>query len=441
MKIENPGKIRNFAVAGHNGSGKTTLCDLMLFKAGAVERLGSVDAGTSVSDFTPDEQEKRSSIYSAYLNCSWEGNHFFFTDTPGYGEFVGEVISAFRSCGFAAIVLDGDAGIEIGTTRAWRYAKEFKIPKLVVVNRLDRTQTDFFRVLDQLQEAYGKTVCVPMTLPVGKEENISRVVSVLTTPENEIPDDLKDMVAKYKEQLLDTVAESNEELMERYLGGESLTEEEISKGLHNAIFAGDLVPVFATSAAKDIGVSEMMNGLTYLMPNPLERIRPAADGTVVEPKEDGDAAAFVFKSALDSFIGQMAYFRVLTGTIKSNQDIFNLNTQNKEHLGQLVLLNGKNQIPVDQVCPGCICGIAKLKATKTGDTLGESLTNNHAMSRQVYPNPVISYAIRAVRSGDEDKIVQGIQKLAECDPTIKLQRSYSRAHWIPLSDRWRTSGC
>ncbi|MBR1999220.1 MAG: elongation factor G, partial [Lentisphaeria bacterium] len=287
MKIENPGKIRNFAVAGHNGSGKTTLCDLMLFKAGAVERLGSVDAGTSVSDFTPDEQEKRSSIYSAYLNCSWEGNHFFFTDTPGYGEFVGEVISAFRSCGFAAIVLDGDAGIEIGTTRAWRYAKEFKIPKLVVVNRLDRTQTDFYRVLDQLQEAYGKTVCVPMTLPVGKEENLSRVVSVLTTPENEIPDDLKDMVAKYKEQLLDTVAESNEELMERYLGGESLTEEEISRGLHNAIFAGDLVPVFATSAAKDIGVSEMMNGLTYLMPNPLERIRPAADGTVVEPKEDG----------------------------------------------------------------------------------------------------------------------------------------------------------
>ena len=422
MKIENPGKIRNFAVAGHNGSGKTTLCDLMLFKAGAVERLGSVDAGTSVSDFTPDEQEKRSSIYSAYLNCSWEGNHFFFTDTPGYGEFVGEVISAFRSCGFAAIVLDGDAGIEIGTTRAWRYAKEFKIPKLVVVNRLDRTQTDFFRVLDQLQEAYGKTVCVPMTLPVGKEENLSRVVSVLTTPESEIPDDLKDMVAKYKEQLLDTVAESNEELMERYLGGESLTEEEISKGLHNAIFAGDLVPVFATSAAKDIGVSEMMNGLTYLMPNPLERIRPAADGTVVEPKEDGDAAAFVFKSALDSFIGQMAYFRVLTGTIKSNQDIYNLNTQNKEHLGQLVLLNGKNQIPVDQVCPGCICGIAKLKGTKTGDTLGESLTNNHAMSRQVYPNPVISYAVRAVRSGDEDKIVQGIQKLAECDPTIKLQR-------------------
>ena len=423
MKIENPGKIRNFAIAGHNASGKTTLCDQMLFKAGAVSRLGSVDNKTSVSDFTPDEQEKHSSIYSAYLNCSWQENHFFFTDTPGYGEFVGEVISAFRSCGFSMIVLDGEGGIEIGTTRAWKYAKEFKIPKMVVVNRLDRDMADFFAVLKQLQDAYGLTTCVPMTLPVGSGEKFSRVVSVLTTPESEIPDDLKDLVAKYKEQLLDTVAESDEELMERYLGGEALSEEEISKGLHNAIFAGQLVPVFAASGLKDIGVTEIMNGLVFLMPNPLERIRPAADGTIVEPKETGDAAAFVFKSAIDPFIGQMAYFRVLTGQISSNKDIYNLNTGSKERIGQLVLLNGKEQIPVDQVCPGAICGIAKLKATKTGDTLGDSLTNNHAMSRQTYPNPVISYAIRATKSGDEDKIVQGIQRLAECDPTLQLTRN------------------
>ena len=423
MKIENPGKIRNFAIAGHNASGKTTLCDQMLFKAGAVSRLGSVDNKTSVSDFTPDEQEKHSSIYSAYLNCSWQGNHFFFTDTPGYGEFVGEVISAFRSCGFSMIVLDGEGGIEIGTTRAWKYAKEFKIPKMVVVNRLDRDMADFFAVLKQLQDAYGLTTCVPMTLPVGSGEKFSRVISVLTTPESEIPDDLKDLVAKYKEQLLDTVAESDEELMERYLGGEALSEEEISKGLHNAIFAGQLVPVFAASGLKDIGVTEIMNGLVFLMPNPLERIRPAADGTIVEPKETGDAAAFVFKSAIDPFIGQMAYFRVLTGQISSNKDIYNLNTGSKERIGQLVLLNGKEQIPVDQVCPGAICGIAKLKATKTGDTLGDSLTNNHAMSRQTYPNPVISYAIRATKSGDEDKIVQGIQRLAECDPTLQLSRN------------------
>jgi len=423
MKFSTPEKIRNFVVAGHNGCGKTSLCDLMLFKAGAVDRLGSVDNGTSVSDFTADEQEKRSSIYSAFLNCAWKDGHFFFTDTPGYGEFVGEAISSFRSCGFAAIVMDGEAGIEIGTTRAWHLAKDFTIPKLIVVNRLDRHMSDFFRVLEQLQSAYGKNMCVPMTLPVGKEEGLSGVVSVLTTPDDQIPADLKDIVAEYKEKLMDTVAESDEELMERYLGGEALSEKEISVGLHNAIFSGNLVPVFAASSAKDIGVTELMNGLVYLMPNPLERVRTTADGTVMQPKIDGDPAAFVFKSAIDPFIGQMAYFRVLTGTISANSDILNLNNQGKERLGQIVLLNGKQQTPVEQVCPGCVCGVAKLRATKTGDTLGASLANNHAMKRQAYPAPVISFAISAVKSGEEDKIVQGIQRLAECDPTLHIERN------------------
>ncbi len=423
MKIEDTKKIRNFAIAGHNGCGKTSLCDLMLYKAGAVDRLGSVDHKTSVSDFMPDEQEKHSSIYSSFLNCEWRGNRLFFTDTPGYGEFVGELISSFRAVGFAAIVLDGVDGLEVGSTRAWKYAREFLLPKAVVVNRLDRDRADFFAVLEQLQENYGRTVCIPVTLPVGKAEQFSKVVHVLTTPMEDVPDDLKDMVEKYREQLLDTVAEADEELMERYLGGESLTEEEIASGLHNAIMDGSLVPVFAVSSAKDIGVEEFMNGMVTVMPNPLERIRAAEDGTMIEPKSEGDASAFVFKSVIDMFIGQMAYFRVLTGKISSNSDIYNLNTQSKEHLGQLVLLNGKTQIPVDEVCPGCICGIAKLKGTKTGDTIGTSLTNNHAMKKQIYPNPVIEFAIRAVRSGDEDKIMQGLARLAECDPTLSVVRN------------------
>ena len=169
MKISTPEKIRNFVVAGHNGSGKTTLCDLMLYKAGAVDRLGSVDAKTSISDFNPDEQEKRSSIYSSYLNCVWDGVQMFFTDTPGYGEFVGEMISSFRSCGFALLVADGVEGIEVGFTRGWKYSKQFLLPKLIAVNRLDREMADFDSVLEQLQETYGALVCVPMTIPVGKK--------------------------------------------------------------------------------------------------------------------------------------------------------------------------------------------------------------------------------------------------------------------------------
>ena len=423
MKITTPEKIRNFVIAGHNGCGKTSLCDLMLFKSGAVDRLGSVDAKTSVSDFNADEQEKRSSIYSSYLNCEWNGMHWFFTDTPGYGEFIGEAISSFRSCGFAVLVADGVEGVEIGFTRAWKYSKTFLLPKLVFINRLDREMADFGKILEQLQETYGVLVCVPMTMPVGKEGEISKVIHVLQTPDAEIPAELKDQVEKYRSQIMDAVAESDEALMERYLAGEKLSAEEINKGLHAAIKSGTLVPVYAGVTAKDIGVTELMDGINEMMPNPLERVRKSADGMDMVPKEDGPAAGFVFKSAIDPFIGQMAYVRVLTGTIKSNSDIYNLNTQSRERIGQLVLLNGKTQIPVDEVCPGCVCGIAKLKETKTGDTLGTSLSENHAMPKQVYPDPVIFFALRATKSGEEDKIINGLQRLAECDPTLVITRN------------------
>ena len=169
-------KIRNFVVAGHGGSGKTTLCDLMLYKSKAVDRPGSVDNGTSYSDFSPDEQEKHSSIYASYLNCNWRDQHFFFTDTPGYGEFVGEVISSFRASGMAVIVVDGVGGIGSGTVRAWKFAGEFKIPRIIFINRLDREMADFDTVLSQLQESYGKTVCVPLTIPCGKESSLSGVI-------------------------------------------------------------------------------------------------------------------------------------------------------------------------------------------------------------------------------------------------------------------------
>ena len=422
MKITNPAQIRNFVVAGHNGCGKTTLCDLMLFKAGAVDRLGSVDAKTSVSDFTPDEQDKRSSIYASFMHCDWKDHKLFLTDTPGYGEFVGEVISSFRSCGFAVIVLDGVDGIQIGSTRAWAFSRDFLLPRMFFVNRLDRERASFDTILEHLQEAYGKTVCVPMTLPVGKEGSFSKVISVLDTPDSEIPADLKDTVEEYRTMLKDAAAESDEALMERYLEGEELTGEEIAKGLHKAIFSGSLVPVFAGSTAKDIGVAELMDGIVSLMPNPLERVRKAEDGTEIVPSEDGSAAAYVFKSALDPFIGQMAYLRVLTGKIACNTDMLNLSKGTKERVGQLVLLQGKNQIPVEEVCPGCIVGVAKLKGTTTGDTLGAT-KDNHAMPRQVYPKPVISFALYATKSGDEDKIIQGLQRLSECDPTLYIERN------------------
>ena len=412
-------KIRNFVVAGHSGAGKTALCDLMLFKSKAVDRPGSVDNGTSYSDFTPDEQEKRSSIYASYLNCDWRDQHFFFTDTPGYGEFVGEVISSFRASGMAVIVVDGANGIESGTVRAWKFAGEFKIPRVIFVNRLDREMADFETVLNQLQESYGKTVCVPLTLPVGSEKNLSGVVNVLTA--KDVPAELQADVEKYRTMLMDTAAESDEKLMERYLEGEELSEEEISKGLHDAIFSGALVPVFAGSVAKDVGIEELMNGIYNVCPNPLERIRVAADGSEVRPSEDGDAAAFVFKSITDPFIGQMAFFRVLTGKFKSNSDIINLNNGTKEHIGQLLVMNGKTQTNVDEAVPGYICAVAKLKATKTEDTIATS-NNAKAMNPMTFPNPLMAFAVTAVKNGEEDKIMTGLHKLCGNDPTLRLER-------------------
>ena len=418
MKFE-PKKIRNFVVAGESGTGKTSLCDLMLYKAKAVDRLGSVDNKTSVSDYTADEQEKRSSIYAAHLNCAWKDTQFFITDTPGYGEFVGEVISGFRASDAALIAVDGVNGIEFGTTRAWKFSNEFKIPRFFFINRLDREQADFYKVLDELQEAYGKTVAIPLTIPKGKEADLSGVIHVLSG-EN-VPDEYKETVEKYKSQLMDTAVESDENLMERYLSGEEISAEEIKQGLHDAIRSGSLVPVFAGSVAKDAGVAEIMDDIVNLIQTPLERHRVSADGTDIIPKEDGDAAAFVFKSVTDPFIGQMVYFRVLTGVFKSNSDVINLTNGGKEHIGQMMILNGKTQIPVDEAAPGCICAVAKLKATKTGDTLGSS-ADCKAMSPMVFPNPVMAYAISAVKSGEEDKIMQGFSKLCDNDPTLRLER-------------------
>ncbi|OGV48113.1 MAG: hypothetical protein A2X49_12955 [Lentisphaerae bacterium GWF2_52_8] len=423
-------KVRNFVVAGHTSSGKTSLCDLMLFKSGAVERCGSVDQKTSVSDYTPDEQEKRSSIYATPLNCKWKEHQLFFMDTPGYGEFVGEVIAALHGCDSALIVVDGVQGLEIGSTRAWKLAKNNELPRFIFINRLDREMADFDNVLSQLQEAYGKTVCIPITMPVGKENNLKGVISVLNP--KDVPAELDAEVKKYREQLMDTIAESNEELMMRYLDGQELSEEEVSSGLRSAISSGRLVPVFAGSVAKDIGVLELMNSIVNLFPDPLARGKvKTAKGEELSVSADGDGVALVFKTIIDPFIGQLSLFHVLSGTFNADKEVFNTSNDSKERFGPIILLDGKNQTNTDEVGPGTIAAMAKLKNTHTGNTLC-SAHKPITLPKIVFPNTVMSYAVTAVKSGEEDKIASGLHRLAESDPTIKTER-HTETHELLLS--------
>ena len=424
-------KTRNFVVAGHASSGKTSLCDLMLFKGKVVERCGKVDQKTSISDYTPDEQEKLSSIYATSLNCPWKDSHLFFSDTPGYGEFICETIASLTTADGALIVVDAVNGIEIGTARAWKLAKTKGLPRFFLINRLDRERADFFSVLNQIQEAYGKTVCVPFSMPVGKESAFSAVVNVLKG--KDIPEEVAGDVEKYREQLMDTIAESDEDLMMRYLDGEELSDDEIAGGLHKAILSGDLVPVFAGSVEKDVGISELMDGLVSLMPSPLAKTEIAleADGETMEVKADGPGSAIVIKSIVDPFIGQLTFLRVCSGVIKGDSELFNVTSKSKERFGPIYLMNGKNQEAIDEVGPGAVIGVPKLKHTGLNDTI--ATTNSaKAIKKIEFPNPVMSYAITATKSGEEEKIGTGLARLAESDAGIQIERN-KETHELILS--------
>jgi elongation factor G len=412
--------VRNVCLAGHSGSGKTSLCDLMLFKGKAVERLGSVDQRNSVSDYTSDEQEKMSSIYATALHCTWGEQALFFTDTPGYGEFLGEMTGALHAADLCLLVLDGAHGVEVGASRAWKLARDRQQPRMIFVNRLDRERADFAQVLGQVQDSYGKTVCIPLTLPIGKEGGLSGVASVLRP--QDVPADLAEQAKGYREMLMDTIAESSEELMMRYLEGEELSEAEISVGLRQAVANGKLVPVFAGSVAKDIGVAELMNGIAALGPDPLAAKFADKDGNPVTPKADGPGLGLVFKSVVDPFIGQLTFLRVVSGNFRADGDAVNLSNGHKERLAGLFLVNGKQQTPVDEAGPGMVVGIPKLKSTALNHSLATA-AGGGPLAPIKFPEPVMSFAVAAVKSGEEEKIAAGLIRQAESDPTLRVVRN------------------
>ena len=385
----------------------------MLFKAGIVGRQGSVDNGTSVSDFRKEEQEKKSSIFTSVLHLPWKDGHFFFLDTPGNSDFCGEAINAINISDMMILVVDANLGIGPGTIRAWKHAEERKLPRMIFINGCDRDQADVAGLVEILRESYGKTKCIPCTVPVGEKAQFSAVSKVLS-------DDASGDAANYKQELTDAIAESDEELMEKYLDAGELSAEELIKGFRKGLLAGELFPIFCGSSSKDIGVTELMDAIMELGPTPLDPVAFRLDEGEID-RNAAESVGYVFKSVNDSFIGQMNYIRVISGTFASNSELVNSTKSSSERIGNLLQIQGKDQAVVENAGPGEFIAIAKLKNTSLNDVLGSKAVAAK-FSAIVYPQPTTIYAASATKKGEEDKLAQGLAKLAAEDPTISIVR-------------------
>ncbi|MDP9232530.1 MAG: elongation factor G [Actinomycetota bacterium] len=420
-----PGKIRNVAVTGHRGTGKTSLVEAMLFQAGAINRLGTVEQGTTTSDWDEDEQRRQMSLASSICHLEWQGRKINLIDAPGDAGFSGDTIAALRVVEGALITASAVMGVEVQTTRVWDRAEQLELPRVVVVNMLDRERADFYRALEHFRSQLSER-CVAIHLPIGKEHELTGIVDLLhmtayTSPEGEreapageIPAELADDVERYRTQLLDSVVETDEGLMERYLEGEELSTEEVAKALKDAVTRGELFPVACGVATKNLGTTALLDLLVEGVPSPAKR-PPAID------VDGAGTAAFVFKTVADPFAGRINLFRVLSGTLDSDSTVVNSRNHSKERVGQLLTLQGKEHEQAKEFGAGDIGAVAKLKETTTGDLLLDAEREIEPPELD-FPEPVMSFAVTPKAKGDEEKVASSLRRLAEEDPTLVLRR-------------------
>jgi elongation factor G len=425
MPAVEPGKIRNVAVVGHRGTGKTSLVEAMLFQAGATNRLGVVEQGTTISDWDEDEQQREMSISDTLCHLEWQGRKINLIDTPGEPSFQGDAIAALHVVEGALVTVSGVMGVEVQTTRNWQRAEELGLSRVVFVNMLDRERADFYRTLEQLRTQLGSQ-CVAVHIPIGVEHELTGIVDILhmtsyTSPEGdregkpgEIPADLAEQVEQYRTQLLDSVVETDDGLMERYLDGQQLSPEEVASALKTAVTRGELFPVACGVATKNLGTTAVLDLLVEGIPS------PAKKGSPVEIEGAG-SAAFVFKTVADPFAGRINVFRVLKGAITSDSTFVDVRTHNKERVGQLLTLQGKEHEPTDEFGEGDIGAVSKLKEVMTGDLLLDSDQQVELPSLD-FPEPVMSFAISPKAKGDEEKVATSLRRLSEEDPTLQLRR-------------------
>ncbi len=409
-------KVRNVGFLGHGGTGKTTLLEHILNAAGHTTRIGKVSDGNTVGDYLEEEIQREQSISLKLLQVDWEGTRVHLVDHPGYVDFIGEVAASTPILDGVVILVDATTGPQVGTDNAMKYAEEHSVPRAFFVNKLDRDNTNFDEVVQSIQAHYGSQ-CVPIIIPLGKADNFKGVVNVLTG-ENE---EAADQIEAIKSAMLDTVAESDDDLLEKYLEEGELTPEEFTKGLTAGIKSGKIVPIVCGSAEKGIGFKELMDLISSAFPSPLERkvVAKNSKGEDVEVQVSADAPFLgqVFRSVIDPYVGQMTLFRVLSGTLKSDSDFYNVTTGNKERTGKIYFLRGKEQIHASEAVPGDLAAMTKLKKTHFGDTIAAAGTDLE-MQKIVLPASMVKLAISAKSRSDEDKIGDALRKIAEEDPTF-----------------------
>lgn len=422
-------KVRNLALIGHGGCGKTSLLDAMMFIAGANNRHGSVDAGSSIGDTSEEEKERKISIQSHPLRCTWKDHSLFIMDTPGYADFIGEVVSGLRVADAAIVVVDALAGVDVGTMRVWKLADYHSLPRMIFINRLDKENTDYRKCLEAVKASFGEK-CVPILFPVGAQNSLSTVADVISgTDMDKLGAGLKEMGEKIREKLIDAAAETDDALLEKYLEGGELTAEEIAKGLKKAVCDGSLIPVLCGSTEKEVGVKELLDAICNLLPSPEDRGDVKAKEGAVRPKREEPFSAFVFKGITDPFVGQLTYFRVYSGTLEADSSFYNASVKKSERVGHLYLIKGKEQISVEEAGPGDVVAVAKLKITAVGHSLcGEKSPVEFEPLR--LPKPVISFAIYSKKRGEEDKIASGFNRLTQEDPTLRAVRNSETKEFI-----------
>jgi elongation factor G len=425
--------IRNVVLVGHGGAGKTSLAEAMLFRTGAVTRMGKVTDGNTVTDFDEEEHRRGISVSTALAPLEWDGCKINILDAPGYADFVGEMRAAMRVADLALFVVSGVEGIEVQTQEAWRYAEELDLPRMIVVNKLDRENSSFRTTLDALRDTFGKG-CAPLNLPLGREHDFHGVISVIdvaafaygpsgTFTEQDVPEERRARVDEVRTDLLDSVAETDDDLLERYLEGGEITREEIVAGIHEGVDNARIYPVLCSAATKLIGIDRILDVIVKAGPSPLERPPiEGVDGQAREAKPDGPMSALVFKTMSDPYVGRVSFFRVYSGTLRGEGTIHNATKSTDERIGSVFTMRGKTQDPMTEIVAGDIGAVAKLNQTGTGDTLADK-GSPVVFPRIEPPEPLLPKAVQPKTKGDEDKLMIGLHKLIEEDPALKLERN------------------